>query len=290
MLDDDVDSSSPEFGPTRKRLQSLKHLLINLIIRGVLLNAAEPWMLYSLLSGDPLSWIFLKHLAQQINKFFTEMLGVLNLAGLDGVHELVHCVAFEWHDSGEKLVYHDSEGPNIALLVVEAGENLWSQVVRRASHTLLLLLHLASESEVNELGCAALFFLVEHDVLGLDVSVDNVQGVDVHQSTQEVFHDASSHFLAILLLLFGSHFGESLVQLAAEAELHAEVDVGGVLVGLEVVDYVWVVALLNELNLLMNAIDFLLAQLAFANLLDGNELVGILPISSLIHDTKRALS
>ena len=290
MLDDDVDSSSPEFRPTRKRLQSLKHLLINLIIRGVILNAAEPWMLYSLLSSDPLSWIFLKHLVQQINKFFTEMLGVLNLAVLDGVHELVHCVAFEWHDSGEELVYHDSEGPNIALLVVEAGENLWSQVVRRASHTLLLLLHLASEPEVNELGRAALFLLVEHDVLGLNVSVDNVQGVDVHQSTQEVFHDDSSHFLAILLLLFGSHFGESLVQLAAEAELHAEVDVGGVLVGLKVVDNVWVVALLNELDLLVNAIDFLLAQLAFADLLDGDELVGILPISSLIHDTKGALS
>lgn len=164
------------------------------------------------------------------------------------------------------------------------GKYLRSYEVWSACKFFLSIVHLASEAEIYELYCA--FGLVEHDVLRLDVSVNNALAVHVVQRAQQLVH----YFRAVLLVEIFLVVGTLFDQLTTRAQFHAEVDEAFILVRLEVVNDVGVVHLLNSLDLLMDVINLLFRQFALVDGLDRQLKVFILLVLSAVNHTEGTFS
>jgi hypothetical protein len=101
----------------------------------------------------------------------------------DVVDDLRLGAAWEWHLAAQHNVQYDTHRPDVNLLGVFLQENLWRDVVRRATHGRhgLLLREIFAETEINHLDASEVVGLVEHEVLRLDVSMRNVFAVKVVQ-------------------------------------------------------------------------------------------------------------
>lgn len=166
-------------------------------------------------------------------------------------------ISQEWQVTRHQLIQNDAEGPDIALLSVEIGEYFRSNEIWSTRQVLLSIVHLASEAEVDELNSA--IWLIEHNVLRFNVSVNDLLTVDVVERTQKLKHDLSSVLFIEFLFLARALLNE----FAAGAEFHAEVDEALILVRLVVVNYVRVIHLLDGLHLLVDVVDLLLGQFSF---------------------------
>ena len=92
---------------------------------------------------------------------------------------------------------------------------------------------------------------VDHDVFGLDVSVDDALGVAVVQGRKELLHITGGNSLCKCLVLLG---GDLLEQLLALNELHDQVDVIGALVSFIIFDDVWMVERRQYLDLVTDCV------------------------------------
>ena len=119
------------------------------------------------------------------------------------------------------------------------------------------------ETEINELD---LTLIVIHDVFGLNVSMDYVFLMSVNESAYDLIYCLCSHVLAHLPLVIG----QLLEQLAARAKLHDEVYELLILVGLIILNDVWVINFLQDGDFLMKGLDILLRELRFGDDLNGN--------------------
>ena len=126
--------------------------------------------------------------------FFDPLAQLEYIAGLEGRREL-----------GE-LVYNAAQTPYIDFLVVlHLLDELGAHVVGGAHMGLqesLFVLEFSGEAEVSEFD---IFVLVQEDVGGLDVSVDNLLLVTDVQADQDLREDLPDVFLgdvAVLLLVF----------------------------------------------------------------------------------------
>ena len=102
-------------------------------------------------------------------------------------------LAVERHDAAQHLVGHDAERVDVAAVVVAVpARALGRDVLGRARDLLLLagLVHEARDAEVDDLdGVAALAALHEHDVVGLDVEVDDALLVRGAQRLRDLAQD-----------------------------------------------------------------------------------------------------
>ena len=119
------------------------------------------------------------------------------------------------------------------------------------------------ETEINEF---YLILVVIHDVFGLNVPMDYVFLMSVNKSANDLIYCLCSHVLAHLPLVIG----QLLEQLAARAKLHDEVYELLILVGLIILNDVWVINFLQDGDFLMKGLDIFLRELRFGDDLNGN--------------------
>ena len=101
------------------------------------------------------------------------------------MEKLVLIVPIKWHLAGHHHIEDHAHRPDVALEVVDATEDLGSNEVRRARNLLLPFLELACQTKINEFHRPIiLLVLVEHYVLGFDVSVNDVFRVDVAEGAE----------------------------------------------------------------------------------------------------------
>ena len=109
--------------------------------------------------------------------------------------------------------------------------------------------------------------------------MDDALGMTMLKSFEEIHHDCCC-------LYFGKRFlpGRNfLEELASRAQLHAEVDVLLIVVRLVILDYIWMVDLLHELDLTLQTLEILRVEFRLIDNLDGHDHGLILLITSSEH-------
>ena len=138
----------------------------------------------------------------------------------DFVENLISAAALKWQITTHEYVEDNAQRPNIALGVVVTVENLRSHVVWRAGDGLTFLgaVDALAEPEVDQL---QLPVRRQHDVVGLDITVDDALRVQVVQRREQFPHVKDT-------VLFGEGLIISICdlvkKLAAADVLHDEVN------------------------------------------------------------------
>ena len=213
-------------------------LLVNLE-RGQL---SDPRVLQSLLSRGALLRVVGQQRADEALAVLRDGLPdavverVLALANL--LHDVLVGLAVEGRHSGKEDVGDDTSGPDVALMVVVLVENLGGDVVGRAQLLVKVTVGVVDKgsAEVDDLDLIELLVLLEQDILGLQVTVDDVGLVAVVDAGEHLLHEDGTVSLAELAAL------QDLVE-----ELSTFADLGDEVVALLIfeelvhLDDVWVV-------------------------------------------------
>ena len=173
------------------------------------------------------------------------------------VHDGGGVVAGEGHPAGDHVVEGGAEAVDVgpAVDVDLAADLLGGDVVRRAVGLALLALggldigRLAGQTHIGQLHDA---LRVDHDVLGLDVAVDQAVGVGVLEGVADLDDDLEGLLLAENLAV-GEVVGDGL----ALDVLHDEVVVAARLADVDGLDDVGVVELAGGLAFLVEPLDVL---------------------------------
>lgn len=136
-------------------------------------------MIECILRLDSLLRILLEHPLDQILEVWTEMARHLGLGVEDRSEEALHVICVKWLISRYDLEEHHPEGPDVTLGAVILLDDLRGDVVRGARDLLGRALHLAGQTEVDEFDSAS--SLIKHDVLRLDVTMDDILRVNIAQ-------------------------------------------------------------------------------------------------------------
>ena len=101
------------------------------------------------------------------------------LSALHGLEDVGLVAPVEGGRSGQEHVGDDADGPQIALLIVGAPEDLRGDVVGGTDGNMQLLIRLEvpGEAEVDEFEVAVFALVLEKEVLQLEVAVGEVVGV-----------------------------------------------------------------------------------------------------------------
>src|ERR1700722_6200920 len=126
--------------------------------------------------------------------------------------------------AGEHLVENDAHGIEIgAAIAALALHLLWRNIVGRAQHggevgvCKAARRSVAGNAEIDELDVV---IFIDHDVLGLQVAMNNALRVDVIESLENLNSDSNG------AVLWKAAFVENLAQQAARAPLHNHVNAG----------------------------------------------------------------
>ena len=213
-------------------------LLVNLE-RGQL---SDPRVLQSLLSRGALLRVVGQQRADEALAVLRDGLPdavverVLALANL--LHDVLVGLAVEGRHSGKEDVGDDTSGPDVALMVVVLVENLGGDVVGRAQLLVKVTVGVVDKgsAEVDDLDLIELLVLLEQDILGLQVTVDDVGLVAVVDAGEHLLHEDGTVSLAELATL------QDLVEeLSALADLGDEVVALFIFEELVHLDDIWMV-------------------------------------------------
>ena len=103
----------------------------------------------------------------------------LNLAFEDLLVDGHGVVVVKWIDAGNHLVGEDTEGPPVDRLAVAfVEEDLRGEVLRGATERVCARLAVLCEAEISQFEVA---LIVDKDILGLQITVDDVQRVQVFE-------------------------------------------------------------------------------------------------------------
>lgn len=195
------------------------------------------------------------HFEKEVLALVRESAMHLELSLLDLPENFSLAVSVEWHLTGQQLIEANSEGPDVTVLSVDSSEDLWGNVVRCSCdiHISLFLVLDNGESEIDELDLV----LSIHDILWLDVSMDDVLTVAVTERSKQFDHYISG----LLLTIWRASLKHLLEQLSASAQLHAQINVFLVIVGLVVLNDIGMVNLLHELHLALQTLEVILGHL-----------------------------
>ena len=105
-----------------------------------------------------------------------------------------------WHPV-QRVVYEDTERPEVYLLVVLADDHFWRQVYSGA-HGLVVRARsdATGEPEVDELQAGDVIRVCKHYILDLHISVYDPDFMTVVQCRQQLLHDHSEAFFVNLVL------------------------------------------------------------------------------------------
>ena len=112
--------------------------------------------------------------------------------------------ASEWRLAAEHNEHDDAHRPNIALSCVAALKDLRCNIVRRS----VWLVHdfvrddALRETKINKLNMRLVAFLVQQEVLRLNVTVANAIFVQVAERVESLLHDSGRLFLCQVLRLY----------------------------------------------------------------------------------------
>lgn len=218
----------------------------------------EPRVLDGLLTGQAFLLIDNKKLGDQIFALFWDLLEFdvieMEFCFLDLPEDLMWIGSLEWQVSRHKGVQKDTKWPEISFLTIGAFQDFWGHVVRGSSHSgeILIILWCFRKTEVDQSDWAS---LSDHDILWLDISMDDVASMTMIDSSKQVLHVASGNLFIESLVLLGC---DHLEELEALDILHHQVDVLLVIVSLVVLYNVGVVQLVENSNFLHNAVNVVL--------------------------------
>jgi len=172
----------------------------------------------SFLSGRTLSGVVGK-------KTSNEALGILGdglpdavlkreLAFTHFLHDVLVGLTVERRHSGEENVGDDTGGPDIALLVVTLVENFGGNIIGSSKLLVKVTVWVVDKrsSEIDDLNLIELLVLLEKNVLGLQVTMDNVGLMAIVDARKDLLHEDSGISLAELAAL--KNFVEKLATLA----------------------------------------------------------------------------
>lgn len=185
-LDEDVESGLLKFGDASVLSQLEKDGRVELVLLGAALDVSEfhkPRVLESLVGCESDVRIDDEQLLEEGLGFFGDLLKLfvleVKLGRLNLVEDNVTILTLERQVSTQEHVHQHSQRPDVALLSVVALENFGGHVIRCASdslHVRVLAVELPRQPEVDKLDLA---ICTVHDVLGLDISVDDPRRMTV---------------------------------------------------------------------------------------------------------------
>jgi len=205
----------------------------------------EPAVLKALLCGNPTSRVLLQHLSDQILGGIRDLVPVCGVKSkwlLQHIAEnLLVVIALERRVAAQEYEEDDTEGPDIAGLVVVALEHLGCNVVWGADNSVhsldgLLLGETFGKTEINKFDFRLFRSVVHQEVLRFEISVDDSVTMQVLDSGEHFAHDVGGLVLAEPLR---GH--DAIEELTALAVLHDDVDVAMIDVALVELDDVGVV-------------------------------------------------
>ena len=117
--------------------------------------------------------------AGEISNLLVKIARELNLAFEDLLVDGHGVVVVKWIDAGDHLVGEDAEGPPVDRLAVAfVEEDLWGEVLRGTTERVCARLAVLCEAEIGQFEVA---LIVDKDILGLQITVDDVQRVQVFE-------------------------------------------------------------------------------------------------------------
>ena len=287
---DDHEGDAPQAVRGRVRLEVVDHVLVRErlhrpqrlgVRRGLVVARAalEPRVLEHLLHVRPLV-----HLG--LEQVLDEGLGVLGpfrhrpprhvvaLALQIPQQRVLVVEAREGHGARQQHVGDDAQGPDVALGVVGAPDDLGRHTVNRPDELVQLLLPRVvrlRETEVDDhdLGLGRLGH--EEHVLELEVAVDDVEAVHVRDRVAHLRDVAARVALAV---------GRALVEVAAAAEGDDEVELALLGVELQRPHDVRVVEAHHDVDLVEHLVDHVLREALGLERLDGVPLLRLLVLGA----------
>lgn len=137
-------------------------------------------MLESLRCGVPLLGRFGEHFGDEILALLRHVIEggevEVEFALFHGLDYFIAIGSVKRGMATQENVEDNSDGPNVALVIILAQEHLWSNVVGSTLDCMHFLLEEFGDPEVGDLEDS---LLVEEDVLGLEISMDDVLGVQI---------------------------------------------------------------------------------------------------------------
>mmetsp|Transcript_98942 Transcript_98942/g.121128 ORF Transcript_98942/g.121128 Transcript_98942/m.121128 type:complete len:466 (+) Transcript_98942:305-1702(+) len=220
----------------------------------------DPLMIQGLLSGVT---IFRVHLQQVADQGFGILRNVLPICGVEvevaqthlGQHLRVGVTEEGWVAT-QQDVHDHTAAPQVAQLVVVAGQHLRGHVVRSAGFggQKLARRELARKAEVDDLQKVLLNGVLGHEeeILRFQITMAHLILVHVVDGTNDLLHqNGRLHFREVARL------DDPVKELSARAELHDQIDVPVIFKRLKELDDVWVVHHLHDGNLLLEALQIL---------------------------------
>ena len=154
----------------------------------------DPWVLEGLLSR----WAFLRVVGEESAD---EILAVLRdglpdavveveLSLTDLLHDVLVRLSVEGRHTRKQDIRDDTAGPDIALFVVVLVEDFGGDVVRGAELLVKVSVGVVDErgAEINDLDLIELLVLLEQNVLGLQIAMDDVCLMTVVDAGEDLFH------------------------------------------------------------------------------------------------------
>ena len=185
-------------------------------------------------------------------------------------------------DEGLNAVDHNvkdnTAGPDIRLLPILAKDDSRGQEVGSAGHFLEAVIFTFGRRGNAKVDESDDVVLSDHDVLRLDVPMDQLLLVTVVNRQHQLPHVLASVRGKLQRGLILERFEQSL----PVDVLHHKVDKLVVVVGLHVLDNVWMVERTKSVNLLLQHVDFVF-DLAFVDDFDGDHDFFVRPIRRLVH-------
>jgi len=175
-------------------------------------------------------------------------------------------VTIEGQISGNEHVEDDTEGPDVALVLVVLVNDFRGHEVWSTGHFVHAFLSLLGETKVDELD---LTLAVVHDVLWLYVSVHDVHRMTMLQRSQALSNHVGSELFRVLLSLFLKLL-KTVEEFSTRAVLHDQIQVLHVVVRFEVLHNVGVVQLLQDAHLVHDFCEVFWAHFLFVDYLNSH--------------------
>lgn len=237
-------------------------------------------MIQYLLNGDPLLPFLIKALFDQVNGVLSALLELgdikADLLGAGKRSNLIFISRIKGKVLGEHDIEHNSEGPNVYSDVVRLAEDDFRRAVAKSSENIVRLLlgpQDLGESKVDTLSFSCARVIRHHDILQLDVSVDNSNRVEVINGLADLVKDLPNSSLTDLEL----PFLEVIEKIPTCEVLHNNIDLISILKSLQHLTDKRMLTHLENIDLIP-----LLLQLKGIDALLLDQLNGNFPISLLL--------
>lgn len=172
---------------------------------------------------------------------------------LDLAENLGSVWALEWQIAADECVEENAERPDVSFPTVAAFEDFWGHVVRCTSHGRQLTVVSAGlgETEVDETHRVV---IGDHDIVGLDIPVNNVLRVAMIDGLKQTLHVPGRRcFWKRLIGLLS----DLLEKLSTSDVFHDQVNVFQIVVGLVILYDIRMVKRMQDGDFLHDAINII---------------------------------